>query len=164
MGFGAGHDEQVAAAVREHLRPGEEFRAAVWVSKADGRTSTGMTRAEMSPFRFRRLPPTGRRGADGPPRSLAEELDQHVRLVTDPRVLARTDRRLMVLSQGGGFWRRLLHPASGRPPGLRLRWECRRPELVSATEKDRRLRLAFADGSTILLLTPAARIQPFLTD
>jgi hypothetical protein len=162
---GADRDAQVEARVREHLQPGETFRAAVWVSRADERSPAGLTRAEMSPFRFRRpVPdaPGARRGVNGGPRSLAVGLDQHVRIVTDPRVLARTDRRLMVLSKRLGSWRDLFRPASGPVPSLRLRWECRRADLVSATEQAGNLRLTFTDGSAVTLLTPAAGVQPFL--
>ncbi len=144
------------ARVREHLRPGEEFRAAVWVSKADGRTATGMTRAEMSPFRFRRPVSTGSTGSR---RTLAEGLSEHVRLVTDPRILALTDQRLMLLSRRLGSWRHLLRRSSGP---LRPRWECERPALASVTEREGRLRVAFTDGSTILLLTPAGELPAFL--
>jgi hypothetical protein len=162
---GAERDAQVEARVREHLQPGETFRAAVWASRADGRTSVGMTRAEMSPFRFRRPVPDGpgaRRGVNGSPRSLAVGLDEHVSIVTDPRVLALTDRRLMVLAKRPGSWRDRLRRASGPVPPLRLRWECPRSELASATEQAGRLRLTFVDGSSVTLLTPSAQVQPFL--
>ncbi|GAA2895547.1 hypothetical protein Acy02nite_25450 [Actinoplanes cyaneus] len=147
--------DELGARVREHLRPGEEFRAAIRVSKADGSTPTGMSRAEMSGFRFRRPANAGRRAVPGPRRTLAEGLGEHVRLVTDPRTLVLTDQRLMLLSR-----RALLRRASG---SLRLRWECARPEFASATEREGRLRLAFTDGSTILLLAPAAELDTFLT-
>jgi hypothetical protein len=122
-----------------------------------------MTRAEMSPlrFRFRRPAPTGpdaRRGVFGSPRSLAVGLGEHVHLVSDPRILALTDRRLMVLSERRGLRR----PASGALPPLRLRWECARADLASAAEKAGRLSLVFADGSSATLLTPSAGAQPFL--
>jgi hypothetical protein len=162
---GAGRDAQVEARVREHLQPGETFRAAVWVSRADGRSPVRLTRGEMSPFRFRRPVQVGagaRRGVHGSPRSLAVGLDEHIRIVTDPRVLALTDRRLMVLSKRLGSWRNLLRPATSPLPPLRLHWECPRAELASATEQGGRLRLAFTDGSTVTLLTPSAGVQPFL--
>jgi hypothetical protein len=158
---GAEHDAQVEARVREHLQPGETFRAAVWASRADGRSSVPVTRREMSPFRFRRIVPDGR-GVHGPPRSLAVGLDEHIRIVTDPRVLALTDRRLMVLSKRLGSWRGLLRSAPDPLPPLHLRWECPRAELASATEKAGRLRLTFTDGSAVTLLTPSAGVQPFL--
>ncbi|MFF5084557.1 hypothetical protein ACFY36_46585 [Actinoplanes sp. NPDC000266] len=145
------------AGVQEHLQPGEAFRAAVWVSRADGRTVVGMTRAEMSPWRFRR-PVQERRGLNGAPRSLAAGLDEHIRTVNDPRVLALTDQRLIVLSQRGGLFRR----AADGAQSLRPRWECPRAKLAKVTEKDGRLRLDFADGSSITLLTPAAQVTPFL--
>ena len=144
------------ARVREHLQPGETLRAAIWVSRADERSTGTLTRSEMSPFRFRRPVPGGpgaRRGVNGPPRSLAVTLDEHVRIVTDPRILARTDRRLLVLSE------RLFRRGSGP---LRVRWECPSADLASATGEDGRLRLTFTDGSGVTLLTPAARVQPFL--
>ncbi|MFI1990497.1 hypothetical protein [Actinoplanes sp. NPDC020271] len=141
--------DELAARVREQLRAGEEFRAAIWVSKAAGRTPTRMSRAEMSGFRFRRPVSTGRPGVR---RNLAERLDQHVRLVTDPRVLAVTDQRVMLLSRRLGWSRGQLRP----------RWECARPELTAATEREGRLRLAFTDGSTMLLLAPAAELGTFL--
>jgi hypothetical protein len=159
---GAERDAQVDARVREHLQTGETFRAAVWASRPDERSSTRMTRAEMpSLFRFGR-PVSARRGVPGPPPSLAAALGKHIRVVTDPRVLAVTDRRLMVLSKSLGSWRDLLRPASGPLPPLRLRWECPRADLVSATEKSGRLRLTFTDGSTVTLLTPSRHVQPFL--
>jgi hypothetical protein len=151
--------DELGARVREHLRPGEELRAAVRVSKADGSTPTGMSRAEMSGFRFRRPANAGRRAVPGPRRTLAEGLGEHVRLVTDPRTLVLTDQRLMLLSRRPGSWSALLRRASG---SLRLRWECARPEFASATEREGRLRLAFTDGSTILLLAPAAELDTFL--
>jgi hypothetical protein len=156
-------DAQVEARVREHLQPGETLRAAVWASRADGRTSVALTRAELSPFRFRRPvsdAPGDRRGVDGPPSSLAVGLDEHIRIVTDPRVLALTDRRLLVLAKGPRSWRTLFR--AGPLPPLRLRWECPRADLASATEESGRLRLTFTDGSAVSLLTPVAGIQPFL--
>jgi hypothetical protein len=165
MDSGAERDAQMEARVREHQQPGETFRAAVWASRAAGRPPAGVTRAEMSPFRFRRPVSDGsgvNRGVRGSPHSLAVGLDEHIRLVTHPRVLALTDRRLMVLSQRLGPWRDLLRPASGPLPPLRLRWECPRAKLASATEQAGRLRLTFTDGSTVTLLIPAAQIQLFL--
>ncbi|WP_436535692.1 hypothetical protein [Actinoplanes sp. HUAS TT8] len=157
--MGSDDDARMEARAQEHLQAGETFRVAIWVSKADGRTPTGMTRAEMSPLRFRRSAPARVTAARA---TLAEGLGEHVRLVTEPRVLALTDRRLMLLSKRIGSWRDLLRPAAGGLASLRVRWECPRAELASATEKDGRLRLAFGDGSTILLLTPYARIQAFI--
>jgi hypothetical protein len=153
--------------VGEHLQPGETFRAAVWASRADGRTSVPLSRAELSPFRlrFRRPEPDGpgaRRGVQGSPSSLAVGLDEHIRIVTDPRVLALTDRRLLVLSKRRKSWRDLLRPSSGPVPPLRLLWECPRTELTSATERAGRLRLAFRDRSAVTLLTPSAGVRPFL--
>jgi hypothetical protein len=147
--------------VREHLQPGETFRAAVRVSRADG-SPTGMTRAEMSPFRFRRVTPGARRGLHGAPRSRAAGLDEHIRIVTDPRVLALTDRRLMVLAKGIGAWRDLLRPAGDPRTPLRVRWECPRADLASATGTGGQLRLDFTDGSAVTLLTPSAAVRPFL--
>jgi hypothetical protein len=161
----AERDARVRARVREHLRPGETLHAAVWASRADGRAAAGMTRAEMSPFRFRRPVPDGagaRRGVQGAPRSLAVGLDEHIRIVTDPRVLARTDRRLLVLAKRRGSVRDLLRPAAGTLAPLRLCWECPRADLASATERAGRLRLTFTDGSAVTLLTPSAGIGPFL--
>jgi hypothetical protein len=160
-------DAQLKERVGEHLHPGESFRALVWASRPDGRTSASVTRAEISPFRmrFRRPEPDGpgaRRGVQGAPHSLAVSLDEHIRIVTHPRVLALTDRRLLVLSEGRGFWRDLFRPASGPVPPLRLLWECPRESLASATERSGQLRLTFTDHSTVALLTPAAGIQPFL--
>ncbi|SNY66016.1 hypothetical protein SAMN05421748_12938 [Paractinoplanes atraurantiacus] len=155
---GAERDVQVETGVREHLQAGETFRAAVWASRADGRTVVGMTRAEMSPWRFRR-PAAEKRGVNGAPRSLAVGLDEHLRTVNDPRVLALTDQRLLVLSQRTGLFRR----PSSSDQALRLRWECPRTKLASATEKAGRLRLDFTDGSSVTLLTPTAEVQPFLT-
>lgn len=157
-------DGQLREAVEGHLHPGEVFRVAVPVSRPDGRTSVAMTRAEMSPFRlrFRRPEPDGpgaRRGVQGSPRSLAVGLDEHIRIVTHPRVLALTDRRLLVLAKR----RQLLRPASQGVPPLRLLWECARTEIASATERAGRLRLSFADGSAVTLLAPAAGIGPFVT-
>lgn len=148
--------------VREHLRPGEEFRAVVWVSKENGSVPTRMTRAELSPFRFRRRTPAERLAADGPRRTLAERLGGHVRLVTEPRVLALTDRRVILLSRARGSWRDLLRPAAGPLGPLRPRWECARPSLKSVTGADGRLWLRFTDGSKILLLTPQTGIESFL--
>lgn len=156
---------QLEARVREHLQPGETFRAAIWVSRADGHSTVGLTRREMSPFRFRRRVPDGpgaRRGVDGPPSSLAVGLDQHIRTVTDPRVLALTDRRLLVLSKRHNSWRDMFRPASGPLPHLRPRWECPRESLASTTEQAGRLRLSFTDRSGVTLLTPAADVGPFL--
>lgn len=149
---------ELEARVREHLQPGEDFRAAVWASRADGRAAGNLTRAEMSPFRFRRpVRDDTRRDLRGAPASQAAGLDEHLRNVTEPRLLALTDRRLLVLAQG----RRLFRRASG---GARLSWECPRADLASAeaTEQAGRLRLTFTDGSGITLLTPASGIEPFL--
>ena len=165
MNSDAQGDAQVEARVREHLQPGETFRAAVWASRADERSPVRLTRAEMSPFRFRKLVPDSpgaRRGVQGSPYSLAARLDEHIRLVTHPRVLALTDRRLAVLATRLAFWRNLLRPDSGPLPPLRLLWECPRADLASATEQAGRLRLTFTDGSAVTLLTPSARVQPFL--
>jgi hypothetical protein len=160
-------DAPLTERVREHLHPGETLRAVVLASRADGRTSVAVTRSEMSPFRlrFRRPEPDGpgaRRGVHGSPRSLAVGLDRHIRIVTNPRVLALTDRRLLVLSKRLGPWRDLFRPAPGTVPPLRLRWECPRTDLASATERAGRLRLAFTDGSAVTLLTPSAGLQSFL--
>jgi hypothetical protein len=138
-------DRDVHARVREHLQPGETFRAAVWVSRADAPQGPG-----------------GRRGVQGWPGSRGLALDEHVRIVTDPRVLALTDRRLMVLSKRLGSWRDLLRPGSGAPQSLRVRWECPRADLASAAEKAGRLRLTFTDGSAVTLLTPSTHVRPFL--
>jgi hypothetical protein len=56
----------------------------------------------------------------------------------------------------------MLRTASGPQPVLILRWECPRAELATATEQAGRLRLTFTDGSAVTLLTPSARVQPFL--
>ena len=165
MTSGAEREAQVEARVREHLQPGETFRAAVWVSRTDGRSPAGLTRAEMSPFRFHRPVsdgPGARRGVNGSPHSLAVGLDEHMRLVTEPRVLALTDRRLLVLAKRLGSWRDLFRSASAPLPPLRLCWECPRADLTAATEQEGRLRLTFTDGSAVTLLTPSARVQPFL--
>jgi hypothetical protein len=152
-----GADAHLEARVQDHLQPGETLRAAVWVSRPDPHASVPVTRADMSPFRFRRVRPLGpgaqRRGLHGAPRSLAVALDEHIRTVSDPRILARTDRRILVLSKP--FFRSATGP-------LRLRWECAGPDLSKATEQNGRLRLDFTDGSAVTLLTPAARIQAFL--
>jgi hypothetical protein len=160
-------DAQLAERVREQLQPGETFRAVVLVSRADGRTAVGLSRAEMSPFRprFRRPPidaPGARRGVQGTPRSRAVGLDEHIRIVTDPRLLALTDRRLLVLSRRLGRWHDLFRSGSGPVPPLRLLWECPRKDLASATERAGLLRLTFTDRSTVELLTPLAGIKAFI--
>jgi hypothetical protein len=164
VGSDAEYDEQLREHVGELLHAGEIFRAVILVSRADERTSVPLTRAEMSPFRLRfrrpvREGPGARRGVQGAPSSLAVGLDEHIRNVTDPRLLVRTDRRLLVLSKRGGPWRGLVRPA----PPLRLLWECPRESLASATERAGRLRLTFTDGSKVALLTPSAAVRPFLT-
>jgi len=160
-------DPQLRQRVEEHLQSGETFRAVIWASRADGRTSVAMTRSEMSPFRLRFRRPTPDRpglrgGVHGSPRSLAVGLDEHIRIVTHPRVLARTDRRLLLLTKRLGSWRDLFRPASGPVPPLRLLWECPRTSLASAADRDGRLRLTFTDGSAVTLLTPAAGLPAFL--
>lgn len=158
-------DARLQARVREHLQPGETLRAAVWVSRADGRTAAGMTRSELSPFRFRRFTPDrpgARRGLHGVPDSLAVGLDQHIRIVTDPRVLALTDQRLLLLAKRAGL-REVFRPSSDELPPLLLRWQSPRTGLKSATDQgDGRLRLDFTDGSAVTLLTPVAGLRPFL--
>ena len=152
MEFGA--DAELEARVREHLQPGEILRAAVWVSRPDGRSEVPVTRAEMSPFRFRKVVPDGpglRRGVHGSPQSLAVGLDEHIRTVTDPRVLARTDRRILVLAK-----------PRFRAGALRLRHECPVTALAEATAQGGRLRLDFTDGSAVTLLSPAVQVQAFL--
>ena len=166
MTSGAERDTQMEARVREHLQPGETFRAAVWASRVDERSKVRLTRAEMSPFRFRkpvRESPGVRRGVHDSPPSLAVGLGEHIRNVTEPRVLALTDRRLMVLSKHLDSWRDLFRRASGPLSPLRLCWECRHADLASATERAGRLRLTFTDGSAVTLLTPSAYVEPFLT-
>ncbi|MBL7254150.1 hypothetical protein [Paractinoplanes lichenicola] len=144
--------------VREHLKPDETLRAAVWASRADGLTAAGLSKAELSPFRFRRPVPNrpgDRRGVHGIPTSLAVGLDEHIRTVSDPRVLALTDQRLLVLAKQKTWFR----PSTP----LRLRWECPRTELKSsAGQGNGRLRLDFADGSAVTLITPAAGLRSFL--
>ncbi|MFL6117981.1 MAG: hypothetical protein ACJ786_42495 [Catenulispora sp.] len=167
MDSDAERDAQLTERVGELLHPGEAFRAVVLVSRADARTSVPLTRAEMSPFRVRvRRPPSqgpgARRGVQGSPNSLAVGLDEHIRNVTDPRLLALTDRRLLVLSKRLGPWRDLFRPASSPVPPLRLLWECPREHLAAAAERAGRLRLTFSDGSSVALLTPSAGVQPFL--
>lgn len=160
---GAERDAQLEARVREHLAPAETFRAAIWVSRAEGQAPVRITLGEISPFRFRRRRPE-RRGVNGLPRSNAVGLDEHLRTVNDPRVLALTDRRLMLLSQGAGSWRDLFPSASGPLPPLRPRWECPRADLASAVDQAGRLRLTFTDRSSVTLLTPIAGVPPFLAD
>jgi hypothetical protein len=160
-------DIQLRERVGEHLLPGETFRALVRVGRADGRTAAGVTRAEMSPFRLRlRRPqpdgPGARRDVQGSPHSLAAGLDEHIRLVTHPRLLVLTDRRLLVFAERAGAWRRLFRPASGTGPQLRRLWECPREDLTASTERAGRLRLTFADRSAVTLLTPSAEVKPFL--
>lgn len=156
----AERDAPVTEQVEGLLDPGEAFRAVVLVSRADPRTSVPLTRAEMSPFRLRFRRPVsagagGRRGVQGRPESLAAGLDVHIRNVSDPRLLALTDRRLLVLSKRRPWW--------SRPgPPLRLLWECPRTNFASGTERDGRLRLAFTDRSAVTLLTPSAGVRPFL--
>lgn len=151
-------DDQV---VRDLLPPGETVRAVIPVSRADPRASVPLTRAEMSPFRFRR--PADRHGAPGRPGSLAAGLAEHIRNVTDPRLLVRTDRRLLVLSRRRRSWRILVRPDERPGPRWRLRWECPGENLTAATERAGRLRLTFRDGSSVTLLTPSAGVRPFLT-
>jgi hypothetical protein len=163
----AERDGQLTERVRELLNPGETFRAVVLVSRADERTSVPLTRAEMSPFRLRfrrRLPQAAgnRRGLQGSAQSRAVGLDEHIRNVSDPRLLALTDQRLLVLSKGRGAWRDLFRPAAAPVPPLRLLWECPRTDLASATERAGRLRLTFTDRSAVALLTPTAAVRPFL--
>jgi hypothetical protein len=146
--------DQLRGSAGEFLQPGETFRAVVLVSRADPRTSVPMTRAEMSPFRLRFRRPLGeRRGVQGRPGTLAPGLDEHIRNVTDPRLLVLTDRRLLLLRRRG---RNRFRPAAGPL------WECPRDKLASATERAGRLRLTFTDGSAVTLLTPSAGVQPFL--
>ncbi|WP_433832754.1 hypothetical protein ACQP2E_16945 [Actinoplanes sp. CA-015351] len=143
--------DEIVTMVREHLRPGEDLRAAIWVSRAEDRTPMRLTWSELSPLRFRRRGrgPGFREDVQGAAHSLAVGLDAHIRLVTEPRVLALTGSRLMVLSR--------------RSASLRPRWECPRTDLDAATEeKPGRLRLIFSDASSVTLLTPAAHIQEFL--
>ena len=161
MHTGADRDAQVQARVRELLQPGETFRAAVWVSRAEGQSSVRVTRAEMSPFRLRRPAPE-RRGVHGAPRSLAVGLDEHIRTVNDPRVLALSDHRVLLLARRPGSWRALFRPEGGTLPPLRVRWECPRTDLSSAAEEAGRLRLTFADRSAVTLLTPAGRARAFV--
>ncbi|MBM2614992.1 hypothetical protein JIG36_05395 [Actinoplanes sp. LDG1-06] len=158
-------DAEVEAQVRENLRPGETFRAAVWASRADGRTLADLTKADLSPWRFRRpssAVPENRRGLHGRPRSRAVAMDEHIRIVTDPRLLAVTDQRLMVLAKRRGGWRDVFRSSTGEATALSVRWECPREEVASATEQDGRLRLDFTDGSAVTLLTPSAESRPFL--
>jgi hypothetical protein len=157
-------DAQVQTQLTDHLQPGETLTAAIWVSRPNGHQLTRITRSELTPWRIRRRAPEQRPGLNGRPQSHAVALDEHVRTVNDPRILARTDRRLLLLSQGGiDSWRDLLprradHPASA----LRLRWEGPIADLARATEQAGTLQLNFTDGSTITLLTPSAHAEPFL--
>ncbi|WP_250031287.1 hypothetical protein [Paractinoplanes maris] len=162
MNAGDEREAQLKTRVAELLPPGETFRAAIWVSRADGRPDGPVTRAEISPWRFRRPAAETRRGVNGAPRSHAVALDEHIRTVNDPRVLALTDRRLLLLSKRPGSWRDILRLTSGPLPPLRLRWECPRADLTASTEQGGRLHLTFADRSAITLLTPTARVQAFL--
>lgn len=155
-------EEQVAARVGEHLQAGEMFWAAVWAGRADARAAAGVTRTEMSPFRFRRIvPATGPSTAHGSAGSLALALDQHIRNITDPRVLALTDRRLLVLAKRRSLGD-VLRLGSGPLPPLELLWECPRADFATASEKGGKLRLTFGDRSDITLLTPSAGVKPFL--
>ncbi|BBH68570.1 hypothetical protein ACTI_52550 [Actinoplanes sp. OR16] len=133
-----------AEQVREHLAAGEEFHAAVWVSRAEENTTFELTRAAVSPFRFRRRQRDFPRTQEG----LAFALEANVRLVSEPRILALTDRRVLVLARRFAKWR--------------VRWECPRESLTGASEQDGRLRLIFGDGTATTLLTPAAHVKPFL--
>ncbi|MBU2669292.1 hypothetical protein KOI35_37850 [Actinoplanes bogorensis] len=162
MNPGAERAESVEDLVREHLGDGERFLAAVWVSRADAQTLAGMTKSDLSPWRFRRpktIGPATRRGVHGTPRSLAYRLDEHIRNVTEPRLLAVTDRRLVLLAKGLGSWRELFRPRTG---AASLRWEAPRAQLAKAGDNDGRLRLDFGDGSAVSLLTPATGLRSFL--
>ncbi|MGK5682979.1 hypothetical protein [Actinoplanes sp. URMC 104] len=156
----SGDDARLQARVQEHLQPGETFRAAVWAGRAEGHPPSPITRADISLIRLRRRDPGPRRGVAGPPRSRAVTLDEHIRTVNDPRIVALTDRRLLVLAQRLTSWRALLNPTPDSP--LRLRWECPRAELAATAEKSGRLTLTFTDGSSITVLTPSAAARPFL--
>ncbi len=149
---------EVEARVRDHLQPGETLHAAAWVSRPDDQAPITLTRAELSPLRFRRRVPD----RPGPQRTLAAGLEQHLRLVTEPRVLARTDRRLLVLSRSPQSWLDRFRAGSGPLTALHPRWECPRANLNSATDRAGRLRLIFTDGSVAELLIPAASLGPFL--
>ena len=155
-------DAPLPARVTDHLQPGENLVAAIWVSRPAGVEALRISRSEMSPWRLRRATPEPRRGVNGRPRSHAVALDEHIRTVNDPRVLALTDRRVLLLSQGLGSWRDLLPRPAGTLSPLRLRWESPRTDLTKATEQSGHLRLDFTDGSYLILLTPSAHVQPFL--
>ncbi|MCO8269782.1 hypothetical protein M1L60_04145 [Actinoplanes sp. TRM 88003] len=149
---------ELPARVAGHLQPGESLTAAIWVS----RPTAPVSGSEMSPWRLRRKAPEAPRGLNGRPQSRAVTLDDHIRTVNDPRVLARTDRRLLLLARGTGSWRDLLpRRGSGEAP-LHLRWECPAADLAKTTEQAGRLLLTFTDGSSITVLTPAAAVRPFL--
>ena len=49
MTSGAERDTQMEARVREHLQPGETFRAAVWASRVDERSKVRLTTSRRRP-------------------------------------------------------------------------------------------------------------------
>jgi hypothetical protein len=159
----ARHAAELRSRVAEHLTAGEPFRAAVWVTRAPGRPVAPAAEG-------------GRRGVlHGDPQSNAAHLDRHVPAPPAARVLALTGDRLIALAppapdRGGRLTaglravRELLRsgPAPAGTPPLTPLWECPRGALATASEHDGRLHLVFADGSGLILLTPAELARPFV--
>ncbi|MFI5896710.1 hypothetical protein ACIA5D_42090 [Actinoplanes sp. NPDC051513] len=113
--------QELRARVGEHLRPGETFRGAIWVTRATSRPSAGqVARQELGPKRLLESiaseavgideASTGpdaygddRRGVlDGRPGSVAAQLDAQVPQPTAARALALTGDRLIVFEKTPG--------------------------------------------------------------
>ncbi|GIF10555.1 hypothetical protein [Actinoplanes teichomyceticus] len=117
---------------------------------------------------------------DGPPGSQAAELDARLPADRGARLLALTDQRLIMfakvpeprpeslLSIPGWLLRRAreaaddaqFRPAAGPLRPLLAQWQGRRP--VAAGLAERRLHLAFADGSRLAVITPHALAGSFI--
>ncbi|KUL40626.1 hypothetical protein [Actinoplanes awajinensis] len=187
---------EVRTRVAEHLQPGETFQAAVWATRVHVAPTAGeVTRQELNPKRLAEglalqaagldSGPDAYQGSragvvDGPPGSLAAQLDGRLPADRGACLLAVTDQRLILfvktpepkpdslLSIPGWLLRRSREAADDaqfRPPTGPLRplsrqWQGPRPSWAGFP--DGKLRIAFADGSSLALITPRAAAEPFL--
>jgi hypothetical protein len=186
----AGKYAELRARVGEQLPPGEQFGAAIWVTRATSRPSAGeVTRRELGPRQLVESIategigldqastgpdsyPDDRRGVlEGRPGSLAAQLDAQVPLPTAARVLALTDHRVLVLERPApprrGFLKGLgdiirNQPSTEPLPPLTPRWECPRRALIAASVAGGRIHLSFGDGSTLQLVTPEVLAHQFV--
>lgn len=170
--------------VGEHLAPGEEYLAGLWVARDPGLPLVSrITQWPGAPQGVLGLSGTvvsanPEIGLDGPGGSTAAALDRHVPEPASAAALALTGSHLRLLliaaeqpvvagaapAGPADRLRRLFTRAPAPPlPALTPVWHCPRAALAEAVASDPegRLTLRFADGSSLSVLAPALPASTF---